>query len=418
MDALPSAPTAAPAPAQRQQQPTPTRKDRSRGKGRSPLRSTKSKSPPRLKSAGGNSKRSKQQPQPVPVPSADGKIAILKREGGGVAAATGAPTVADMEEVIRKSISSHFRKQESVLQAEVSKAVHAEMGSTVVPALDRALGLAVMDPLRETVAKSVKDTYKVRTSEVADAVCEAVRDPVVEAFNKTMKEVLVPAYESATRQMFSQASSAIESGLAAQKPTQDDSQLTQLIQSMSAQMNLMARSIEALSIEVAELRTVVNTTACANTAPIAQQVVDPTLAIRDEIVALLLSRDYEMSFTKALSASDGDIVVFACKNADLTDVLESSAGPALSQPILLCLMQQLGAVLASSNDEDLRVELAWLQDIAVSLDPTDESISRHLGGVLRQLVSNINEKMSQGDLSLRRPLQMLLQVIRGMVTVS
>ena len=62
--------------------------------------------------------------------------------------------------------------------------MHAEMGSTVVPALDRALGLAVMDPLRETVAKSVKDTYKVRTSEVADAVCEAVRDPVVEAFNK------------------------------------------------------------------------------------------------------------------------------------------------------------------------------------------------------------------------------------------
>jgi len=143
------------------------------------------------------------------------------------------------------------------------------------------------------------------------------------------------------------------------------------------------------------------------------QPLDPRQAMRNDILAALQVGSYEAAFTKALSASTAEMAVFCCKNANLTHVLGGSK-PALSQPILLCLMQQLGAVLVSSKDSDLQTTLAWLQEIALTLDPSNESIQRHVPGVLQQLVASINAKMGQGDPSLRRPLQMLLQVIRGM----
>lgn len=344
-------------------------------------------------------------------------------DGGKATGGATAISPADLEEAVGKAVSSHFRKLELTLLAEVKKAVKAEAEGTIGPAVDASVTAAVeksvAEPLRDAVSIAARESYKVKGREVVEGVCEGMRDPIVEAFNKTMREVMIPAYESATRQIFSQVSTAVESGLAAQKAAaaQKDGELIQTLQSMSAQMETMAKTIQALSTEVTQLRSAIGSAGGMAPAP-QPPVVDPAQAVRDEILALLRSLDYEMAFTKALSASDGDIAIFACKNANISAVLEGSTGPALSQPILLCLMQQLGAVLSSSNPDDLRVELAWLQDIAVSLDPGDESIRRHVAGVLQQLVSNINEKMSQGDPALRRPLQMLLQVIRGMGAVS
>jgi hypothetical protein len=107
------------------------------------------------------------------------------------------------------------------------------------------------------------------------------------------------------------------------------------------------------------------------------------------------------------------MAIFCCKHADLSAVLGGEKS-ALSQPILLCLMQQLGAAIALSSGSDLEVFVSWLQEIALTLDPANESIVRHVPGVLQQLVGNINAKI-QSDPSMRRRLQMLLQVIRGML---
>ena len=79
-------------------------------------------------------------------------------------------------------------------------------------------------------------------------------------------------------------------------------------------------------------------------------------------------------------------------------------------------MQQLGAVLVTSTDgDDLRTELAWLQEIAVTIDPLNENIGRHVAGVVQQLLANINGKMVNCDPVFRHPLQMLMQVIRGLL---
>jgi len=108
-----------------------------------------------------------------------------------------------------------------------------------------------------------------------------------------------------------------------------------------------------------------------------------------------------------------EMALFVCRNANLSDVLGGHS-PALSQPILLCLMHQLGtSVVQATDDQNLQTELAWLQEVSLSLNPIDESMRKHLPGVLQQLVAGVNEKMGRTDPQARRPLQRLLQVLRG-----
>jgi hypothetical protein len=140
----------------------------------------------------------------------------------------------------------------------------------------------------------------------------------------------------------------------------------------------------------------------------------PPVDPRPEILALLEKKQYEAAFTKSVSASTADLALFCCTQTKIHDVLGDN-GPALSQPILLCLMQQLGTILVSSHDsKQLSLSLEWLQEIALSLDPSEKRIADHVPNVLQQLVNNINQNIQGGDPSLKRNLQRLLQVVRGM----
>lgn len=242
-----------------------------------------------------------------------------------------------------------------------------------------------------------------------------------------MQTVMIPAYESATREMFSQISSSLDQGLASNRS--DDS--AKLLVEMASQLNAMSKSIQALSAEVTQLKATTpvvaaplpslrpGVVAAKQVPPPPQQ--DETQKVKDEILFLLKTRSYEAAFTKALSASTANMAGFCCRNTNIVDIFSlpgsastTSSSQPLSQPILLCLMQQLGAVLMSSGDDNLMVELQWLQEIALTLDTKNVNIERHVPAVLQQLMASINDKTGQGDPQLRRPLQMLAQVIRGM----
>jgi hypothetical protein len=207
--------------------------------------------------------------------------------------------------------------------------------------------------------------------------------------------MMIPAFEAATQEMFSQVDATLERRTS---PRHDESYGS--LDSLFTLMHQVKSMVEDLSDEVAELKP-------------PKQEIDYDQITRDEILSLLQKRDYESAFTKAVSEITAEMALFVCKRSNLADVLGDSK-PVLSQPILLCLMQQLGALLNDSNDEDLHIELTWLQEIALTLDPAVESIKRHVPQVLAQLRSCIEDKMKKGDPALRRPLQMLLQVIRGM----
>ena len=188
---------------------------------------------------------------------------------------------------------------------------------------------------------------------------------------------MIPAYEAATRQMFEQTSISLEQGLAQVSMNQTNSSAPALL-AMSTHMTKMSEALQLLSAEVAQLRGAVDASGAnqmnGNFREIQKGTPQP-LGIRDEIAALCQAQRYEDAFTKAVSASDGDLVLYACKMADAEAVF--SRDVSVSQPIMICLLQQLGAVLVPAMDpQDIKTILKWLQEIAVTIDPSNINIQR------------------------------------------
>ena len=189
--------------------------------------------------------------------------------------------------------------------------------------------------------------------------------------------------------------------------------------------------MDALSSEVQGLRKNVSEQAAAAAAQAAQQTRGSAsaaggspaqktnndgnndLQIRNMIDVLLSKGKFEEAFTKAVATTTPQMTVYCCARSDLRKVLTDGV---LSQPILICLMQQLSAALAKSQSpQELQIELAWLQEITLTINPNDPAIVQHVPKVLRQLVSNVNARlMLEGNGHFRRPLQMLLNSLMGM----
>jgi len=330
---------------------------------------------------------------------------ILKREDPSVTTAsntnvsTNPLTINAIEDATRRILKKH----EASLLTEIQRTVHSEIQTTLIPTFQRTLTQSLEECVTVPIKKSIK------TKEISDELVQGVKDPIVDAFHQSMREIFIPAYEAATQQMFQQITTKLENT----KITEDNSHN---ISALSQKMDSMAIALESLSVEVTHLRSLVSTFSPKSSAESSINV-ETTESTKDDILRLLSLQEYEQAFTKALSASSADLAVFSCKNANSQILFESGDTPSLSQPILLCLMQQLGSVLPTADTSDLMEVLSWLQDICVVLDPKNNSIEKHVGEVLRQLVNNINLKAAEGDMTFRRPLQMLLQVIRGIGNV-
>ena len=361
----------------------------------------------------------------------DKKITILKREDNTPKKVQAPPTIAkappvsgggggvtkdEIDQIVRKALSQHIQKHETIITAEIQKAVRYEVQSGLVPALNKTVAQTLEQTVAKTVksqvSKTMKESMKSNNAEIVASISANIQEPVVNSFHKTMREVMVPAYENGTRQMFEQISTSIETGM--EKARKESDETAKIMDSMVKRMDAMGKTIEVLIKAVAQLQrtSVAPTQAAASPAVAPAPPVNEAELLRKKIVELLGANEFEKAFTHALSVSNSAMALFVCKHSDLAVVLESDT-PKLSQPIMLCLMQQLGANLA--NDDDLQVRIAWLQSMALTIDPQDESIKKHIGGVVQQLVANLQAKMAGSDPHLRRHLQMLLQVIRGLM---
>jgi enhancer of mRNA-decapping protein 4 len=357
----------------------------------------------------------------------EGKISILKRDESALpptlssnAAATTAPHStgsaywpSDFEEILDRVLTSHSKKQHAFLVSEIHRTVRSEMETTVVPALSKAvqqsMDQSIFGPLKTDLAK-MKKSARDHKAEIVEAVSAGVEEPLQTAFTESMQNVLIPAFESVTTRMFAQIATAVDTSLLSNNNPSK-------LEDLSANLASIASAVEKLSSQMEELRTTIVAQGPSDRKPpglAGSTQVDKLQSKRDEILKLLSQKQYENAFIQALSASTADMAVFCCEQVTIADVLGNEK-PALSQPILLCLMQQLGAALVTSNSpQKLQLEVLWLQEIALILDPSDRKIKQHVPNVLNELVTNITKKMANGDQSLRRPLEVLLRVIRGM----
>jgi hypothetical protein len=122
-----------------------------------------------------------------PVPTADGKIAILKRDRELPLTPPSAAQVG-LEESLKKVIASHFKSQEKIIVAEIQRAVRQEIKQVVLPELSQAVNTtveqSVVRPLQASMEKFVKNAEDVKAKTLIQAVSSGVEEPLKEAFTE------------------------------------------------------------------------------------------------------------------------------------------------------------------------------------------------------------------------------------------
>lgn len=153
--------------------------------------------PKRSKSSKKQSK-SRESTPPPPV-----KIAILKREEKvpAVAAensvsvqkdnsssAQSARLNADLKAAIFFMLEASSKKRDAVILSEIQKTIKSEISGSVIPALGKvvtqSIEQSVAKPLQVALSKNAKESSKVRTKEVIEAVSSSIKEPVTDAFHK------------------------------------------------------------------------------------------------------------------------------------------------------------------------------------------------------------------------------------------
>ena len=378
-------------------------------------------------------KSNKRQPQQQQGTSGgtETPVAILKRD------ATPKQSPPRTPATTQTTNSNHNATWSDAMAREIRQVVKDELKTTLLPAIKstikETIQTSMVRPLQASLDQLTKQGVTVDQEVLSSSLAESVDPPVRAAMADCIKTVVLPTLESVTGQVLEQVSHSLEANGGS---TSSNSSTAKDLSAMSVQLSTMTELVAELTREVKTLRDVqARQAATASLQGQPQQVspnaqaphgsgggpaAPPVPTVEDtktEIRRLLAEQNFEAAFTKAVSASTAELAVFCCAHANVNQVL-GMPQLKLSQPIILCLMQQLGTVVANassttSSSPRLEVELEWLQELALSLDPENSQIKLHVPRVLHQLVASITNRMKLADPALHRPLQRLLSIVRG-----
>lgn len=256
-------------------------------------------------------------------------------------------TIAATEQLLNQQKRAHndaILAMEKRLEAKVRKQVEQ-----MVPQIHKTVTAEVRSQLK-VVQQSLEGQVR---AEVRDTL--ASEDAVVGAFRQSFQSLIIPSFESATQRMFTQINDAVVKGVA-------ESVTTGVNGSLNG-----SRSVRAST----------------DTATV------PSLTPEEELGELLDDNQYDEAFMKALGAKDLGLVTWLCKQLDTAMLFGDGADehPPLSQTVLVCLLQQLGAQLST----DTTLKLEWMKEIALNLDKDNEDIATYAPDVLKQLTVAMKE---------------------------
>ena len=426
------------------------KKSKKAGRSKSPKNTTsksRSKSP---KGKRNNTSNTNQNKSPFP----DTKVTILKRSPDSADSlsqlAGSATTAAPAPPPLPPIVAAVQQIDSEQLEEEVTKAVEKAI-SKLVPSINKTVQesfASLARPLRNSMDALSKNGVTVDSKQLKEVM--DVETPLKAELANTVRTVLVPTLEAIAGQILNEVKTSLPKLIPAPIPPPPapappiDHQTPKLLAMLSSQLLDMSSKMDALTTEVQALKATVADHAAAAALALQQQQAantdlpspppqqppktvapnDPNaqlIKVRNEVDGLLRQEKYEEAFTKAVATTTPQMAVYCCARSDLKKVLQNGNTPCLSQAILICLMQQLSAALAHTQNthNELQVEVLWLQEIALCMNPSDVSIQQHVPRILEQLITNVSNRISMEEQAdpnsrFRRPLQMLLQILRGM----
>ncbi|CAI5743784.1 unnamed protein product [Peronospora destructor] len=308
------------------------------------------------------------------------------------------------------SLSNHLTTQVST---QVEKSIQKQLQSVLVPAMGRIV-LHTMEnnfmkpvqngfqhvisekliPLMErklddSLARSLPDQLANGVDDMVQRVVEDVRQPVRESFRECFQDILIPSFQAATQKMFEQINDTFVQGTrsAFESSGQNSSNAK-----VASQLEHLTEVVEGLSKQVEQLSLTINAGRMdVALAPVAKSSEELQFEAQQGTVLDYIARnDWEEAFKFALGAQNVNLVAFTCQQCDPRLVL-SSRPPKLSQMLILCLVQQLGADLV----DDLETKVNWLRESLLVMDVRDKSIAGFVTSVLQELQTGLNTVPAQ-----------------------
>ncbi|DBA67146.1 TPA: hypothetical protein ACH3X2_001468 [Trebouxia sp. C0005] len=313
---------------------------------------------------------------------------IMKTQGGLMAEdrqALLAEQQASMERLVSLISASINRdlplRMEEIVRAEVSSIAtdfQQSVGSAVQAALSQTLPQELAGPqLRATLEASLGSQLQ-----------WSLAQPLQDSFTSAFQHQLMPAFEGACRDMFAQVQATFAGGLSEHLQAAGGANAG-VAASLHESLGTAAQLVDDLKTGIHEGQNKLIQLASQKSGPKAGGFThladiearhDPS----QELLALIKSQKYEEAFHKVLTLEDVGMVAWLCSQVDPGSLL-SQRPPALSQQILLSLIQQLGYDLF----KDTLTKLKWIQSTSMALDAKDPLLAPHVKPILDQLHSKL-----------------------------
>ncbi|XP_075557237.1 enhancer of mRNA-decapping protein 4 homolog Ge-1 isoform X3 [Dermacentor variabilis] len=344
------------------------------------------------------------------------------------------PTVVKVIDTTRCEISRRLETTEAVIRDTIIKAIKSKvMADTVAQAISASVQSHVQGTCREIMQNTLMPSL--------DRICQNLFLQLNETFQKGTREFLHQAQQHIDKHGEARAAEAmknVESNVdrslqiflrdhkAALMPPDFHASLDEAV--TNSLHNLKAGLLQALAGQqemlVNNLREEMHgalkeTVAAAASEGIGARskmntpvpVADPHLVLQ-QITLLVRQGQYNMAFQQALSVADLATVVSTCEMVSPAIVFGQHPCP-LQQPVLLSLIQQLCADLATSTE----IKLKYLEEAVLSLDKENAVTKEHMKVILTQLCQKLSKFLTGTPLhDMGRMAKRLLMVTQSSLT--
>jgi enhancer of mRNA-decapping protein 4 len=271
---------------------------------------------------------------------------------------------------ISASINNDVPARLSEIMRTELDGVASAIAATMTPAVKEAVAAALP---KETSAaiKSALD------KQLASSLQTGLTKPIQESFRQAFTKQIVPSFENACQSMFLQMDKTLAKGF------YEHSEATKsaLSEPVALAASLRESLADAARLGGGAFSGEGSVGGLARAPSVASSMRSPrTVDVKTELRGMMTQGRYEEAFSKALGLQEVSTVGWLCTQADAATVLSASP-PALSQMVLLSLIQQLAADISSSPSNKLQ----WIREAALALNPQDPLLGPHLRPVLEQV---------------------------------
>lgn len=310
---------------------------------------------------------------------------------------------------IEKSLKDHRRHVDDQIQKltkSLDKKITSQIKSEIKglqSSLTSSVQMATKESIRTILPKEAMGAIKTSLDKtLSTAVQQGLSKTIQDSFRQTFLKQIVPAFESACKTMTHQLDDSLIRGF---KEHSDTSRNDMLELSQSIQSTLEATRAMLETQGESPLQKAHSTSTASS-----MRATKPH-DYKAELQGLIRHGKFEEAFSKALSLQDLSLVYWLCSSIDAPTVLSQSP-PALSQMVLLSLLQQLSADL----NQGTAIKLQWIREAALAINPSDHSIATHVKPVLQQVASALQAVLPKLQLAEASSCKLTLHVVRSQLT--